>query len=157
MTASQSPQSDQPVVVTDKALRRIERRIKTRLRAFFRPGERLRLSVEDDQDFVYARLSVLLPDDSARLDLEAAVIEQDQDRRFVERTTSRKRMLAAIEFLSDQLEEYFRSQRRQRFHVDWRRYPFDVATVRFRGRRRRPKLERRADELLENQDGEQSR
>lgn len=148
--------SNDPVVVTEKALRRIEREIKTRLRAYFRPGERLELSVEDEEDFVYAQLSVLLPDESSRLDLEAAMITQDQDQQFVEMTTSRKRMLGAIEFLSGKLEDYFRSQRQARFHVDWRLYPFDAATVRFRGRQRRPRLERRASELLEGDEQENS-
>lgn len=156
MTTKQDRQSDAPVVVTERALRRIERELKTRLRAFFRPGERLRLSVEDEEDFVHARLSVRLPDESVSLDLEAAVIVQDQDPRFLKATTSRKRMLGAIEFLSEKLEEYFRSQRQHRFHVDWRLYAFDAATVRFRGRRRRPQLEKRADELLEDQERENS-
>lgn len=151
--AGDDPQSAPPVVVTEKALRRIERRFKARFRAFFRPGEKLHLTVEDEQDFVYAQLSMREPGGTSRLDLEAAMIVQDQDRRFVEATTSRARLLGAIEFLGEQLEQYFRSQRQQRFHVDWRLYPFDAATVRFRGRQRRPDLEAKATELLEG-DGE---
>lgn len=139
-----------PVVVTKAALRRIERRLKTRLRAYFRPGEKLRLSVEDEEDFVYAQLAMIAPGDSERLDLEAAMIVQDQDRRFVESTTSRMRLLGAIEFLADQLEAYFRNQRQTRFHVDWRLYPNEEATVRFRGRHHRPKLEQQATAMLED-------
>ena len=150
MTMTAQKNDDEPVVVTQRALRRIEREIKTRLRAFFRPGERLRLSVEDEEDFVCAKMSVKLPDESAHLQLEAAMIVQDQDPRFVEMTTSRKRMLGAIEFLASRLEEYFRSQRTMRFHVDWRLYSLEAATVRFRGQYRRPKLEKRADELLDD-------
>ncbi len=153
-----SPKSgDDPfVVVTEKALRQIERRLKTRFRAYFRPGERLRLSVEDEQDFVYAQLSMQLPGGTFRLDLEAAMIVQDQDDHFVKATTSRGRLLGAIEFLADRLEEYFRSQRRIRFHIDWRLYPFEAATVRFRGRQRHPELEEQATDLLEQQDEEPS-
>ncbi len=137
-----------PVVVTQAALRRIERELKIRFRAYFQPGERARLSVEDEKDYVYARLSLALPGGRDRLDLEAAMIAQDQDRRFVEATTSRMRLLGAIEFLSQQLEAYFRSQRQLRFHVDWRLYPVEEATVRFRGRHRQPGLEREASKLL---------
>lgn len=149
-----SPEDNAPVVVTEKALRRIEQKIKTRLRAFFKPGERIALSVEDEEDFVHARLSLVLPDESHRLDLEAAVIVQDQDRLFVQNTTSRARLLGAIEFLSGKLEEYFRANRQLRFHVDWRLYGFDAATVRFRGRQRRPTLEQQADALLEGESPE---
>ncbi len=149
MTNPQNTASQPPVVVTDAALRQIERRIKARLRAYFRPGEKIQLAVEDEEDFVCAELSLVLPDESSRLDLEAAVIEQDQDRRFLKETTSRKRLLGAIEFLSEKLENYFRSQRDIRFHVDWRLYPYNGATVRFRGQESRPELEQQASELLE--------
>ena len=151
-TKNNSQASGQAVVVTPKALRQVERRIKARLRAYFRPGEKLRLTVEDDEDFVYAQMALLLPDESFRLDLEAAMIIQDQDRRFVDNTSSRTRLLGAIEFLSEQIESYFRSQRDLRFHVDWRLYPYNASTVRFRGRERRPELEERATELLEDKD-----
>lgn len=147
---------DTPVVVTQKALRGIESRFKTRFRAYFRPGERLRLTVEDEQDFVYAQLSMSSPDESFRLDLEAAMIVQDQDHRFVDATTSRGRLLGAIEFLAGRLEEYFRSQRQLRFHIDWRLYPFQESTVRFRGRLRHPELEERATDLLADDDQERS-
>ncbi len=138
-----------PVVVTEAALRKIEGRLKTRLRAFFRPGEKIRLSVEDEQDYVYAQLSLIMPGESFQMELEAAIIAQDQDRLFLDATDSRARMLGAIEFLSEKLESYFRSQRHLRFHVDWRLYPFEAATVRFRGRERHPELEDKATELIE--------
>lgn len=156
MTTMSDNPTEQPVVVTPAALRRIERRVQARLRAYFRPGERIELSIEDDEDFVYAQMSVVQPDDSFQLDLEAAIIEQDQDPRFLKHTNSRHRMLGAIEFLADQLEEYFRNQRETRFHVDWRIYDLEDATVRFRGRERRPDLEEQASELLEDNHGEHS-
>ena len=136
------------VVVTEAALRKIETELKTRFRAYFRPGERIRLSVEDEEDFVYAKMVVQPAGENERLELEAAMIVQDQDRRFVDATTSRGRMLGAIEFLSQRLEEYFRGQRQLRFHIDWRLYSMDSATVRFRGRRRNPKLEKQASQML---------
>lgn len=154
--SNEAPQSNSPVVVTEAALRKIERRLKTRFRAFLRPGERVSLTVEDEEDFVYAQLTICPPDESTRMDLEAAMIAQDQRRMFVEQTTSRKRLLGAIEFLSGKLEEYFRSKRQKWFHVDWRLYEFDAATVRFRAHHRRPELEQKADELLED-DGEPQR
>lgn len=156
MAGTEKRGGDEPVVVTEAALRRIEQRLRTRFRAFFRPGEKIRLSVEDEEDFVYGRLSMTVPGESFHLDLEAAIIVQDQDRLFLEQTTSRTRLLGAIEFLSERLDEYFRSQRSLRFHIDWRLYPFNAATVRFRGRQRHPELEDRADELLEDDEESKS-
>ena len=141
-----------PVVVTQGALRQIERRLKVRLRAFFRPGERIRIEIEDEADFVFARLSLVSAAKDHQLDLEAAVIEQDQDHRFVEATTSRARLLGAIEFLAAQLEDYFRGDRQARFHIDWRLYDFEAATIRFRGQHRRPNLEEKATSLLEEKE-----
>lgn len=137
------------VVVTEKALRRVERRLKTRLRAYFEPGEKLRINVEEEEDFVYAQLALRKGGDRFRLELEAAIIVQDQEHLFVEATTPRSRLMGAIEFLSERLEQYFKNQRGLRFHVDWRLYPFDSATVRFRGRERRPELEEQATQLLD--------
>ncbi len=154
MMKPELPDSSTPVVVTEAALRRIERKLKTRFRAYFQPGEKVRLSVEEEEDFVCAQLALSVPGDTHRLELESAMIVQDQDRRFVEATTPRMRLLGAIEFLAEKLGEYFRSQRQPRFHVDWRLYPVEEATVRFRGRHRHPKLEHKATQLLD--DGEES-
>lgn len=147
MGTEQSPEST-PVVVTEKSLRMIEARLKTRFRAFFRPGEKIKLAVEDEEDFVYCKFTLTLPDGSFCLDLEAAVIVQDQEKLFVDATTSRARQLGAIEFLSSQLDHYFRSQRQERFHIDWRIYDFEAARIRFRGELRHPELERQAAKLL---------
>lgn len=144
------------VVISERALRGIEGRLKTRLRAYFRPGERLRLETEDEQDFVYCKLSVSRADESLCLELEAAVIVQDQDQTFLKGTTSAMRLLGAIEFLSQRLEEFFKSQRQARFHIDWRLYPFEGATIRFRGGQRHPDLEDQASALL-GEDEEEDR
>ncbi len=144
----EEPEESAPIVVTQRALRQIEARLKTRFRAFLRPGERVRLSVEEESDFVCCQMIMGLPDDSFSIDLEAAIIVQDQEHQFLSATTSRKRLLAAIEFLSSQLDEYFRSQRQERFHIDWRIYSFESANIRFRGRRRHRDLEREASDLL---------
>lgn len=152
---SNADQKDtQSVVITPRALREIEGRLKVRFRAFFRPGERLRLETEDEQDFVYCKLLVSRADESLCLELEAAVIAQDQDPTFLKGTTSVVRLLGAIEFLSQRLEEFFKSQRLERFHIDWRLYPFEAATIRFRGGQRHPDLEEQASALLGEDDEE---
>ncbi len=136
------------VVLSPRTLREIEGRLRVRFRAFLRPGEKIALSVEDEEDFVYAQLLISSRDETFQLDLEAAVIEQDQEEGLVRATTSAMRLLAAIEYLSSQAEEFFRSQRRARYHVDWRIYDCEGARVRFRGQQRRPDLEAQATDLL---------
>lgn len=152
--SSSKEELESAVVITERALREIEGRLKVRFRAYFRPGERLRLETEDEQDFVFCKMVVSRADESLCLELEAAVIAQDQEPQFLKGTTSMARLLGAIEFLSQRLEEYFKSQRQSRFHIDWRLYPFEAATVRFRGGQRHPDLEDQASALLGEDDEE---
>lgn len=146
----QHESSTEEVVITSAALRKIETRLRARFRAFLRPGERMALKVEEEEDFSFAHLSLSIPDGSYHLDLEGAVIVQDQEENFLVSGTSRDRLLMAIEFLSVALNDYFRGQRRERFHPDWRLYPFEGAQVRFRGGLSYPGLEEKATQLLEN-------
>ncbi len=138
------------VVVTQKALRRLEKKLKTRFRAYLKPGEKIALSVEEESDFVYARLGLRLPSNQRRLDLEAAVIVQDQDHLYLKSSTGKGRLLTAIDFLGEQLEQYFEARRQTRFHIDWRLYGYREATVRFRGQESQPKLEAEATALLDD-------
>ena len=142
------------VVLSPRALQEIQGRLRLRFRAYLRPGEKVALKVEDEEGFVFAHLAIASRDKKFQLDLEAAVIDQDQLEAFLLATTSRHRLLAAIEFLSGMAEEYFRSQRHARFHLDWRIYELEGAQVRFRGQERKPGLEEAASELLAEVDKE---
>ncbi|RAL23603.1 hypothetical protein DL240_05435 [Lujinxingia litoralis] len=136
------------VVLSPAALRKIEARLRTRYHAYLRPGERIALAIEEEPDFVYAKLTLFRRDKTFSLDLEGAVIVQDQDASFLSATLPHDRLLAAIEYLAEQLAGYFRAQRQQRFHLDWRKHPFDAMLIRFRGEERSPGLEQQANQLL---------
>ncbi len=133
---------------------RIQKAMQTRFRAYLRPGERLRVKIERDQEFVYAQMIVELPDGSYHLDVEAAVIEHDQEFELTQALAPDGRIEFAFEFLRGQLHDYFRENRVERFHSDWRIYPFEGTKIRFRGRLTQPGVERMADELLGEHDDE---
>lgn len=127
---------------------RIQKAMQSRFRAYLRPGERLRVQIEREKDFVYAQMIVEMPDGSYHLDIEAAVIVQDQEFEVTQVLVPEERLELAFEFLRGQLHDYFRQNRVNRFHADWRIYPFEGTKIRFRGRLTQPGLERLADELL---------
>lgn len=133
---------------------RIEKAMQTRFRAYLRPGERLRVQIEREQDFVYAQMIVELPDGSYHLNVEAAVIEHDQEFEITQALAPDGRLEFAFEFLRGQLHDYFRGNRVERFHSDWRIYPFEGTKIRFRGCLTQPGVERLADELLGEQGDE---
>ncbi|MBA2663465.1 MAG: hypothetical protein H0U74_14350 [Bradymonadaceae bacterium] len=149
MTEQSSSPTTAPIQeILTVACLRIEKAMLARFRAYLKPGERLRASIEKDKDFVYAQLVVALPDQSFRLDLEAAVVVQDQDFDVVQAIGPEERIELAFEFLRTQLHDYFRHNRVNRFHLDWRIYPFETTRMRFRGRLQSPDLEAMANELL---------
>lgn len=128
----------------------IRQALTARFGAFLKPGESIDIVAEKSEEYVYAKVTVGSADESFQLGVEAAVLAADQER--IERFEAPEQILElAIEFLKRQAYDFFRSDRDERFHVDWRLYPVDKATVRFRGQVRRPELERRADDLLEDE------
>jgi hypothetical protein len=130
----------------------IRQALTARFSAFLKPGESLELDAEQSEDYVYGTIAVTSADESFRLDLEASILAADQK---VEKLDSPERFLElALEFLKLQLYEFFRQDRQERFHVDWRLYPVEKATIRFRGQIRKPSLEREADALLGEEDSE---
>lgn len=129
----------------------IRQSLTARFAAFLKPGEALEVDAELSDEYVYGTVAVTSADDSFRLDVEAAILSADQDR-IDELDPPEAYLELAIEFLKLQLYEFFRRDRDERFHVDWRLYPVEKATIRFRGQVRRPDLERRADELLEDEE-----
>ncbi|QDG54600.1 hypothetical protein FIV42_28795 [Persicimonas caeni] len=130
----------------------IRQALTARFSAFLKPGESLELDAEQSEDYVYGTIAVTSADESFRLDLEASILAADQK---AEKLDSPERFLElALEFLKLQLYEFFRQDRQERFHVDWRLYPVEKATIRFRGQIRKPSLEREADALLGEEDSE---
>lgn len=134
---------------------RIENAMNYRFSAYLKPGEKITVDGEKGDEYVYTELAVEAADDSFRLDLETAMLAADQGLAefpepdaFMERT---------FEFLKLRLYEFFKSNRTERFHVDWRHYTVEGTAIRFRGRIRKPKLEEKADELLDDQWDEGSR
>ena len=148
----QNKREAEEVVLSGGALRKIEARLRARFRAFLRPGERIRLTVEEEDEFSFAHLKLVAADGSYRLDLEGALIAREQPEVLVVTASTRDRLVMAIEFLSAALNDYFRGQRRERFHPDWRIYPFEGAEIRFRGGLVYPELEAQAQGLLHDDD-----
>jgi hypothetical protein len=128
----------------------IRQALTARFSAFLKPGEALRIDAERSQDYVYATVAVTSADDSFRLDLEAAITAADQKVEALDDPDASLEL--AIEFLKLQLYEFFRQDRQERFHIDWRLYPVERATIRLRGEIRKPSLEQRADQMLADDD-----
>lgn len=117
-----------------------------RFSAFLKPGESLDIEAEYSVEYVWARIRLARVDESFQLDVEASILQADQKG---EEAWDAKRFLElAIEFLKLQLYEFFRQDRDERFHIDWRIYPIEAVDVRFRGLITRPSVERDADAIL---------
>ncbi|MFU8806653.1 MAG: hypothetical protein ACNA8W_22785 [Bradymonadaceae bacterium] len=127
---------------------RLERTLTSRFAAFLKPGERISVEMEIDGDYLYNKWVVATPSMESRLDVEAALIAQEQEYLFLHENDTAQRLQVLLAFLESQLSDYFRQSRRQRFHIDWRIYPFDEAKIRFRGEWSSPNLEERANALL---------
>lgn len=128
----------------------IRQALTARFAAFLKPGESLELDAEKSDEYVYGTIVVTSADDSFRLDLEASILAADQQVKALDNPDGFLEL--ALEFLKLQLYEFFRQDREERFHVDWRKYPVEKAVIRFRGQIRKPSLEREADALLEDED-----
>lgn len=125
----------------------IRQALTTRFAAFLKPGERLEIDGEKSEEYVYATIAVRSADDSFQLDLEASILAADQQLKKLDNPDGYLEL--TIEFLKLKLYEFFREDRQERFHIDWRLYPVEKATIRLRGEIRKPELEREADELLD--------
>lgn len=132
---------------TSEERRRVENAMNFRFNAYQKPGETISVDAEKGDEYVYTELSLEAPDDSFRLDLEAAVLAADQSQsRFPDPDAI---LDVAFEFLKLRLYEFFQSERTERFHIDWRHYTVEGTALRFRGRIRKPQLEEKADEWLD--------
>lgn len=130
--------------------RRIENAMNFRFNAYLKPGEKISVDAEVDDEYIYTELSLEAADDSFRLELEAAVLAADQGGETFPRPGDA--LDQAFEVLKLRLYEFFQSNRTERFHIDWRHYTVNQTAVRFRGQMRKPELESQADELLDDVD-----
>lgn len=125
-----------------------------RFDAYLRPGESLTVDAERSDEYVYNQVVLESADESLRLELETAVLAADQQ--VEEFADPQEALDLAFEYLKVRLREFFTSDRTERFHVDWRMYEVEGTAVRFRGKLRKPELEERADELLDQDEQEDS-
>jgi hypothetical protein len=128
--------------------RRIENAMNFRFNAYLKPGESISVDAEVDDEYIYSELALEAGDESFRLELESAVLAADQGAEVFPRPGDA--LDQAFEFLKLRLYEFFQSSRTERFHIDWRHYTVNETAVRFRGQMRKPELESRADEMLED-------
>lgn len=150
--STQSPDRAEREVqkVAPRERMKLEQALMGRFAAYLRPGESLTLDAEKAADFVFVQLELAAADKSFELTLEAAILSQDQGEEALDDPQAHVEL--ALEFLKMQLYEYFRSDRAQRFHIDWQLYPVERATIRFHGELRRPKLDAQADRMLDADD-----
>ncbi len=120
--------------------------------AFLAPGERLSVEGAATEEYVHAQLSLRSADRSTQLDVEAVIMPKQDLKAWQEHLGDKEFMDLLFGFLRVQLYEFFRQDRSLRFHVDWRLFPFEGYTVRFRGAFKRPELIDQADALLEQHD-----
>ena len=138
--------------LTAEEHKRIKNAMMYRFGAYLRPGESIAIDAEKGKEYVFSQLTLGAADGSFELELEASVLAADQGvEEFAEPGDA---LDLAFEFLKLRLYEFFQTDRTERFHIDWRHYTARNTDVRFRGEMRRPELEERADELLdEHTDG----
>ncbi len=118
--------------------------------AFLAPGERFAVHGEVGEEYIWAEVVLRAADDSFKLELEAAMSASDLALNQMLPQEPQRGLEVLFDFLRLQLYEFFRSDRRERFHVDWRLYDLGpVRKVRFRAQQSRPELERKADRILE--------
>lgn len=129
----------------------IRQALMARFSAFLKPGESLEIDAELADEYVWAIIRLVSADESFQLDVEASILAADQGARQLEE--AEKYLEMVIEFLKLQLYDYFRQDRDERFHIDWRIYQVQQFNVRFRGQIRQPTLEEQADALLDQAGG----
>ena len=134
--------------------RRIENAMNFRFNAYLKPGESISVDAEVDDEYIYTELTLEAADESFRLELESAVLAADQGGETF--AAPGDALDQAFEFLKLRLYEFFQSSRTERFHIDWRHYTVNQTAVRFRGKMRKPELETRADDLLDDADFDES-
>lgn len=127
--------------------KRIRDAMMFRFGAYLRPGEDISVEAEKGDEYVYSKLLLESANEGSELELEAAILAADQGGR--EFGSPQEVLDIAFDFLKIRMLEHFQSDRRERFHVDWRHHEVEGLQIRFRGRLRKPELEERADELLE--------
>lgn len=143
----ETPSPAPPEVLGGRSRQLIRQALMQRFSAFLKPGESLEIEAEHSAEYIWARIRLARVDESFQLDVEASILEADQKDRGAWDAT--RYLELGIEFLKLQLYEFFRQDRDERFHIDWRIYPVEAVVVRFRGLISMPSVEREADALLE--------
>lgn len=133
-------------VLAGRARQLVRQALMQRFSAFLKPGESLDIEAEHSAEYVWARIRLSRADESFQLDVEASILQADQ--KGVELWDPQRFLELDIEFLKLQLYEFFRQDRQERFHIDWRIYAVEAVNVRFRGLMSQPSVEREADALL---------
>lgn len=147
-TMDQLEHSEDVELLSGRRKQLIRQTLLSRFGAFLKPGEQLSIDAEKSSEYVFATLAVEAPDRTFRVEVDGAYLAADQGQEVL---AAPEHMLElVIEFLKMQLYEFFRTDREERFHIDWRKYPVERGTIRFRGQITRPALEEEADELLED-------
>lgn len=135
--------------VTAEELSEINHALAARFGRHLQPGEGISMYGERSAQHVIASLIVKANDDTFQLEMEAAVLPDDEHKQHA----SHDAMFdAAADFLAAMLTEFFDNERNHRFHDDWRVYEFDDLMVRFRGQATNPSLEALADAWLAEHD-----
>lgn len=143
----QHEHSDDVELLSGRRKQLIRQTLISRFGAFLKPGEQLDIDAEKADSYVFATLAVEAAGRTFRVEVEGSILAADQGD---EKLVAQDQMLElVIEFLKMQLYEFFRSDREERFHIDWRKYPVERGVIRFRGQVTRPALEDEADELLD--------
>ncbi|AWV89594.1 hypothetical protein DN745_09690 [Bradymonas sediminis] len=135
-----------PEVLGGRSRQLIRQSLTQRFSAFLKPGEKLDIEAEHSDEYIWARIRLSRVDESFQLDVEASILAADQTAGGPWDAT--RYLELGIEFLKLQLYEFFRQDRDERFHIDWRLYPVEAVHIRFRGLITMPSVEREADAFL---------
>jgi|GEM_PF-2759083 len=146
-TLDDAPDPVAPELLAGRARQLVRQSLTQRFSAFLKPGESLDIEAEHSAEYVWARIRLARVDESFQLDVEASILQADQQGE--EAWVAKRYLELAIEFLKLQLYEFFRQDRDERFHIDWRIYSVEAVDLRFRGLVSRPSVERDADAFLD--------
>lgn len=138
--------------VSAEELAQLHEALATRHGARLKPGEGITVRAERLPEHVAAVLVLASADDAMRLELEAAVIPDDDHKAVA---TPDEQLDAAVDFCDAMLTEFLDNDRFGNFHDDWRLYDFDDLVVRFRAQLTHPNIDALADAWLAENGGDE--
>jgi len=131
--------------VSDEERQRVREALVAKYGPHLEPGETLTIDLERRREHCWGMVVLETSDDALRVEIEAAVVEQDLED---ESLSLQRRFDAVLDLLDLQLHRFLSGERIERFHDDWRIYDLDGVTARFRGQVTKPSLDRLADAWL---------